>query len=544
MRRLLLLALALALPAMAEVPPGGPQFAAVAWHDVVDDRADRADDSVTTQSLVDTFDWLQGAGWTPVSLAQIEAAGAGGAPLPEKAVLLSFDDGYRSFYERVYPLLLAYGYPALLSLVTGWMETPAGGTVDFGGQPVAREAFLSWEQVRAMQASGLVEIASHSHDLHRTLLSTPQGNTAPAARTWAYDPATGQRETDAGHGARIRSDLERSRATILAETGVAPTVLVWPFGRFSGPALDAARAAGFEFAFTLEPEMADARAPLLLPRYYPTLDPSLGVLAYNLGFPPRRAETVRLACADLAPLAAAPHAGAQDALLGALIEDVRKLGATGIVLDIGLADGPLGSAWLPTPLLPLSADLFGRVARQLSVRAGVEVFARLPLDRAAAAVGEGGLAALAGDIARAAPIDGLLLEGAEAAPPPAAGLTSADVRRARAASDSRAARVFSGAAAIDPRLRLLVTQPAAGPPDGADRAVLPPAAPEAPAWLDPAHSGRLVQTLADTGPTAQRAEIRSAQQAGATALALCPWRPGENGLLAPAFSAASFPRRP
>jgi biofilm PGA synthesis lipoprotein PgaB len=542
---LLLAALALAAPAAAVHPPGGTRFAAIAWHDVVDARADRADDAVTTQSLIETFDWLKADGWTPVSVDRIAAAAAGGPPLPEKAVLLSFDDGYRSFYERVYPLLLAYNYPAVLALVTSWMDVPAGGQVDYGGRPLKREAFVSWDEVRAMQASGLVEIASHSHDLHRTVLSTPQGNTAPAARTWAFDPATGAREDDVAHRARIRADLARTRERIAAETGKAPRVLVWPFGRFSGPALAEAEKAGFRFAFTLEPEMADASQPMALHRYYPTRDPSLGVLAWNLGFPPLRAQVVRLACADLAPLAAA-DAATEEALLGKMIEEIRALGATGVVLDVGPADGAaLGSAWFPTPLLPVSRDVFGRVARQLAVRAGVETYARLPLDRAAAAVGEDRLPALAADIARAAPLDGLLLESdADAAElPPATPPTLGDIRTARTVAEGRAQRVFASAAEADPRLRLLLAQPAAGPGPGVNRALLPTGAPGG-AWLTPAHTARVVLTLPDSDASSQQAAVREAQLGGATALALCPWKPGTATLLAPAFSAATFPRRP
>ena len=73
-RRLVTAALAL-LAAAAPAVAQGSQFAAIAFHDVVDTRAERADDAVTTQSLVDFFDWLEADGWTPVSLRQVEAAG-------------------------------------------------------------------------------------------------------------------------------------------------------------------------------------------------------------------------------------------------------------------------------------------------------------------------------------------------------------------------------------------------------------------------------------------------------------------------------------
>lgn len=526
MRRLhILLAaglLALAGPARAE----GTHFAAIAFHDVVDTRAERTDDAITTQSLVDFFDWLKAEGWTPVSLAQIEAAGKGGAPLPDKAILLGFDDGYRSFYDRVYPLLLAYRYPAVLALVGDWMDVPAGGTVDYGGRPVARDRFVTWDEVRRMQASGLVEIASHSQNLHRVVPSTPQGNTGPAARTWQWLAPQGRYETDSEHQARIAADLARSRARIAAETGKPPRALVWPFGRHSGLALEAARDTGFQFAFTLEPERADARQPMALHRYYPTWDPSLGILAWNLGFPPPRAETVRLACIDLAPMAAL-SGQAQDDWLGSLIESVRRLGATDVVLDVGRAtDGQVTSAWLPGTTAPLEADIFGRAARQLGVRAGVSVHARIP-----AGPGADTLAAAA---ARAAPIDGLLFDpGPAGQAPPSTGQTRTDIREARPAAPGDAVgAAFAAAAAIDPRLRLMVTAPVAGPGPGVDRQMAPSGASGAAQWLVPAHSGRLI--LPASGNPA------AAQRQGATALSLCPW----DGKPLMGFSAATFPWLP
>lgn len=553
MARALLLAgmaMVMASAASAEREPG---FAAIAFHDVVDTRAELTDDAVTTQSLVDFFDWMKAEGWTAVSLDAVEAAGRGGPPLPDKAILLSFDDGYRGIFDRVYPLLLAYRYPAVVALVGSWMDTPEGGTVDYGGTPVPRARFVTWSEVRRMQASGLVEIASHSHDLHRVVPSTPQGNSGPSARTWAWQPAAwqpaawrtaaGRYETDAEHKERIEADLRRSRSRIADETGRPPRALVWPFGRHSGVALEAARNAGFGFAFTLEPERADARLPMALHRYYPTGDPSLGVLAYNLGFPPRRAETVRLACVDLAPMAKL-DGEAQDAWLGELIEGVRRLGATDIVLDIGAVEGgamdggKISSAWLPGTGLPPSADIFGRAARQLGLRAGVSVHARIPLQPALASLGPEGPGRLAAAAARAAPIDGLLVDPAPAgALPPEAAPTVTAIRAARSAAPATAiADLFAKAAAIDPRLRLLVAAPDAGPGSGTDRQLAAPAGSGTAPWLVPAHSGRL---LLPVGGTADEG-VGALQRSGATALALCPW----NGEPVPGFSAATFPWLP
>ena len=104
-------------------------------------------------------------------------------------MLLSFDDGYASFYTRVYPLLKAFGYPAVLALVGSWLDAPEDATVMYGDQPVPRRNFMSWEQLREVAASGLVEIASHSYALHQGIIANPQGNLEPALTSRLYDPA-------------------------------------------------------------------------------------------------------------------------------------------------------------------------------------------------------------------------------------------------------------------------------------------------------------------------------------------------------------------
>lgn len=535
MRALLLLICAVVLAAAASLPARAQtRFVAIAFHDVVDRREDRSDDAVTTQSLISFLDFLVADGWTAVSLEQVAAANAGGPPLPAKSVLLTFDDGYRSMYERVYPLLLAYRMPAVAAVVTSWMDVPPGGTVDYGGRPLAREAFMTWDEVRRMQASGLVEIASHSDDLHKVLPMNAEGSTAPAARTWRYDAATGRTEDDAAHAARIAADLALSRRRIAAETGRAPRALVWPFGRFSGPAMAAAREAGFSMTLTLEPEAADAREPMALHRYYPTLDPDLGTLMYNLRFAPPLAETVRLACIDPGPMRKAASPAARDAVLGELIERVRLLGATGVIVPLVDAEGAT-----------IADPLFGRLARQLGTRAGVQVFGGI--DTAALArLGEARTAEVLAAATRAAPIDGLVLPSADGtlAQAPARPSSLAERRLARAASDQPAARLFGAATAIDPRLRLILAGPGT-PPTFADRQLLPAPEPQLAAlgWRTPDHSGRIVEML-EGSPAVVSHQLQALQREGASGFALCPWNPAQSAELAPAFSAAGFPWKP
>ena len=402
----------------AQAQPAGQRFVSIAFHDVAD-RVDELDgDAVTTRSLAQFFDWLKGSGWTAVSLDDIAAAARGTRPLPDKAILITFDDGYRSLYTRVFPLLQVYRFPIVAALVGSWMEGRPDGTVVYGDRIVPRSHFLSWSEAREMQASGLVEFASHSYDLHRGVLANPQGNMVPAAITWRYDPATRRYETDAQYRRRIRADLQRSRQQIAANLGRPPRAIVWPFGRYSGPALAEAKAVGFTFALTLEPEPAYTSDLYAIHRYFPSLNPSLGDLARNLRFDPDYPATRRIACLTLDALATAGPGPAQDAALG------RD--------DRGRAQSRRQHGRPRCPCRPARA---GRAARRRLFPECAAADARRPLvarhlavaharrrrrvpapaaGSAAAAVGEAAVPTLFGDMARYTAADGLAMEATAA----------------------------------------------------------------------------------------------------------------------------------
>src|SRR5690554_1421033 len=77
----------------------------LAYHDIEDSDPDQTFVSVRTDHLVDQLAWLRENNYQPVSIDQILDASQGKTTLPDKAVLLTFDDGYSSFYTRVFPML-------------------------------------------------------------------------------------------------------------------------------------------------------------------------------------------------------------------------------------------------------------------------------------------------------------------------------------------------------------------------------------------------------------------------------------------------------
>jgi poly-beta-1,6-N-acetyl-D-glucosamine N-deacetylase PgaB len=567
MRALICLMLILIVASPAHAQPQGQRFVAIAFHDVVDDPAEVEPDSVTTRTLVQFFDWMKGSGWTAVSLDDLSAAAEGRRPLPDKAILLTFDDGYKSAYTRVFPLLKAYGYPAVIPLVGAWMEDTPGGTVLVGDERIPRATYISWAQAREMQASGLVEFASHTYDLHRGTQANPQGNQTPAAVTWEYDPSRGRYETDTEYLARIRADLERSIATIQKQLGRRPRAIAWPYGRYTGPAIKVAQDLGLSFGLTLEPEPAYTSNLQLIPRTSPPGRPELRDIVPNLRFEPPSAQTLRVACVSLDALAAAGDSAAQDAALGHVIEGIRALGANTVIIEAGAAPAPGQplAVYFPSALAPMRQDLLSRAAWQIGTRGDADVFLHLPLAAATAAVGEANTPRLFAEMSRYARADGVLINLPDAVPSgDIVANQPQDIRARRAALDpaqmeswtALGVQAFRAAAAINPRIRLMVApaQPA-GPPDWADAGLLPPTADavqtgalagrlRSEGWLRPDVTGRVILSLPQA-PGRQIAALREGQRQGATAFALCPTPPvlPPSKALAHAFSAASYPHK-
>ncbi len=352
---------------------------AFAYHDVRDNVTDGQDPdryAISTENLIAHFSWLRANGFTPVSVDDLVNAQAGRGELPEKAVLLTFDDGLVSTYTHVFPLLKLFGYPAVVSIVTDWIGNPE--PVAYGGELLDQSAFLSWAQLREMRASGLVEVASHSHDLHRGIEANPQGNLQPAAVARSY---TGRGyESDAAYTARIATDLALSVERIQAELGTAPRVLAWPYGAYSLAVLEVAEQSGFEVMLGLTVAFNPAIELHEIQREVITGNPDLQSFAPSLLYPPS-APIVRAAQVDLDYVYDADPEQ-QERNLGRLIDRIHALEISHVYLQAFAdpdADGGAAAVYFPSAHLPMRADLFNRTAWQLQTRAQVRVYAWLPL---------------------------------------------------------------------------------------------------------------------------------------------------------------------
>jgi len=386
LRRLLLL---LALSA-AGLPPvlaaTAERFTILSYHEVADPQdALNKDYAVAPTMFVRQLDWLRNNGYSFISVDDLLADEAGRVPLPDKAVLLTFDDGYRSMYEHAWPVLKAWKIPSVVAVVGSWEDD--GAQVDFDGKIIPREKLMSWKELRELADSGLVEIGSHSFDLHRGIPSNPQGNSQPAGVTRRWLGAAQGYETEAAYRRRVEADLERSSADIRKHVGRAPRVIAWPYGRYNRELHEAAARHGMSIGLTLDDGANLSSTPLWRLRRV-LVDSSMGpaelkreidfrnenILDYDR---PQKAMQVDL------DYIYDPDPAQQERNLGHLLDRIQFLNVNTVYLQAFAdpdGDGTANAVYFPSRHMPMRADLFDRVAWQIRTRTQVRrLYAWMPL---------------------------------------------------------------------------------------------------------------------------------------------------------------------
>ena len=356
------------------------QFLVLAYHDVEDDAADQRYLSVRTSALNEQISWLLHNGYHAISVQDILDAHDGKKTLPPKAVLLSFDDGYSSFYTRVWPLLQAWNVPALWAPVGSWVDTPANQKVNFGGLMTPRDRFATWDMVRELSRSPLIEIGSHTWASHYGIPANPQGSREPAIANRFYDKATGRYETDQQFSQRIGDDVRKVTEKITQVTGKAPRAWVWPYGAASGTSLAIARQQGYRLAFTLEDGLGNVQDLGNIPRLLIAGNPSLKAFASTVSQVQER-DPVRVMHVDL-DYVYDPDPAQQTQNINRLIQRVYDMKISHVFLQAFAdpqGDGRIRALYFPNRQLPVRADLFNFVSWQLQTRAGVKVFAWMPV---------------------------------------------------------------------------------------------------------------------------------------------------------------------
>lgn len=165
---------------------------------------------VSPETFAEHLAVLRAAGMQFVTAREVAAAFDGGPPLPDRAVMITFDDGRADALLWATPLLEQAGAVATMFVIADEAESP--GTY-----------YAGWSD---LDVPKVWDIESHTADLHHMV--DVRGRDLPALT------ARLEGENVAGWRQRVRADLDRADAEIAKETGRRPVAFAYPFGAWGG----------------------------------------------------------------------------------------------------------------------------------------------------------------------------------------------------------------------------------------------------------------------------------------------------------------------
>jgi peptidoglycan/xylan/chitin deacetylase (PgdA/CDA1 family) len=207
-----------------------PQVPILMYHDIGQSSETTSRLAVSPSAFAGQLAYLHDAGFKTITMGDLSAVLAGEiTELPDQTIVLTFDDGYESFYSHAVPLLGRYGFTATVFVTSGWVH-------DAGTRPTGKEPgrMLGWNQVTESVGAG-IEIGAHTCQ-HPELDQLPDNS--------------------------LREELYSSKARLEDKIGLAVPGQAYPFGYSNARVRQVARDVGYGYGCAVSNAMAARESDL------------------------------------------------------------------------------------------------------------------------------------------------------------------------------------------------------------------------------------------------------------------------------------------
>jgi peptidoglycan/xylan/chitin deacetylase (PgdA/CDA1 family) len=206
-----------------------PEITVLIYHRFGDNRYPTT--NVPTDRFKEQMEYLKKNNYQVISLQDLVFSIKNRQPLPDRAVVITIDDGYKSVYDVAWPILESYGYPFTVFL---YVKATDKNYKDI----------LSWGEVQEMKAAG-VDFQDHSYSHHR-LGDWPKSMDESQYRAW------------------IREDLLKGSRVLSGQLGEKPRFFAIPYGEYNSIVLEEALSVGYEAIMSQDPGSVSLDSDLML----------------------------------------------------------------------------------------------------------------------------------------------------------------------------------------------------------------------------------------------------------------------------------------
>lgn len=209
----------------------------IMYHSVVKNESEEGEYVISTQTLESDIEYILGEGYTPILCSEAADYVKGKGDLPEKPIVLSFDDGCFNNFLYVLPILEKYDVKGVFAVVGEWCMA-AGEEAS----PSPAYSSMDIENVRTLALSGRCEIANHTWDLHDCI------SRKGVCRSSSEDKEEYRR--------MLSNDIY-SVEKLLGGIDIKLKTYVYPYGFYDKEAEDIVKSFGYDVTLTCEERVND-----------------------------------------------------------------------------------------------------------------------------------------------------------------------------------------------------------------------------------------------------------------------------------------------
>ena len=178
------------------------------------------DFSITPEVFESNLETLTNYGYTPVSFAQVIDYVYNGSVLPQKPIVITFDDGYTNNYTEAFPILKKYGYPATIFAIGSSFGKSYYKDTAFSINP-----HFNYNEAREMNLSKLISIQSHTYDMHQW--GEYENTDTPRENILRFE-----NESVLDYTRILQSDYSLFKKVVEGQIGHTVNVVAYPSGRY------------------------------------------------------------------------------------------------------------------------------------------------------------------------------------------------------------------------------------------------------------------------------------------------------------------------
>lgn len=223
-----------ALPSSSESSVDSACVPVIMYHNIMKENKKNSRFIITDKQFEEDLKYLKENGYETIVMQDLINYVYNDTPLPEKPIMLTFDDGYYNNYVYAYPMLKNYGFKGVLSIIGYYTDMYTEN-----GEQNENYSHVTWKDVNEMLNSGVFEFQNHSYNLH-TLNNGRNGSKKKKG------------ESKEAYKKTLTEDLTTLQNEFTKHTGKSLTTYTYPFGSVSNDSFDIIKEIGFKGSFSCE----------------------------------------------------------------------------------------------------------------------------------------------------------------------------------------------------------------------------------------------------------------------------------------------------